>query len=428
MIRSASSPPHSNPPMFPAPRPLLHHQAAAATHPALAALRARKANPEGSSSGVGPVAESSWELVAGIVYPKAAEAFLSTAGCPPCVTVTSADGTEPRQGVAAARAAGAWAAVEAAAAMTTKPRAQGGTRPLLASSGSSHSFGSAGTEEDSHGEARGVGDVPSGTDESQGPGGSAAAVCRCYKGGGGGGDVSEEGGGGAGQKGTLSSLSVTRVAGAAVVAEAVEAGRRHDPWGALEALRPATLPTRQERNTGGGEGDSIDDGGAGEGGRGCQGGGALEDTGGVDPVGAVLLLCEALGCEGRLAIEVSARLDQCCGWILDHLAALFPSWVEAAAVASAGTGPASKDIILGEGVATALCAEAAAALGLFVIRRALRGEFEEAQVRPREPPTPWRRVAGAVVCSRTWAWWAGGWVGGWVREWVCTWVGGSLRR
>ncbi|CAM9661268.1 unnamed protein product, partial [Laminaria digitata] len=166
----------------------LFAEAAAATHPALAALRAREANPaggDGGSSGTDPAnatSPSSWEVVAGIVYPKAAEAFLSTASSPPCM-VASADGRElPRQGVAAAVAApagAAWAAIGGA----TELSAQGGARPLLASSGSSHGFGSAGADEDSRGETQGAGDALAGTGKGHGEGqDTAAAVCRCYKG------------------------------------------------------------------------------------------------------------------------------------------------------------------------------------------------------------------------------------------------------
>lgn len=198
-------------------------------------------------------------------------------------------------------------------------------------------------------------------------------------------------------------------------------GRRHDPWEGLEALRPPgrrrppPTPPRPSSRTGGstegglkgrgGEngdqgseaegGDAGRDGGSSSGG-GAGGGSDVEGGGrstAVDPLGAVLLLCEVLRrSEGRwtststpASPSILRRRERCCcAWVLDHLAALFPGWVEAASVADAAPGTAASADhagVAGRELASALCNEVAIALGLFVCRRALSGEFQEAQVR-----------------------------------------------
>lgn len=104
----------------------------------------------------------------------------------------------------------------------------------------------------------------------------------------------------------------------------------------------------------------------------------------ADPLGAVLLLCEVLRGEERVSAAgaVGPTLQrECCGWVLDHLAALFPGWVETAACAG-GAVDAVRGAT-GQGLASALCGEVATALGVFVCRRALNGEFQEAQARLR---------------------------------------------
>lgn len=175
-------------------------------------------------------------------------------------------------------------------------------------------------------------------------------------------------------------------------------GRTHDPREALEALRPASRtppqhhlhrtdsppPGESSRSSHGGSEStgvkSSEQGGADD----CDGGGkepAAVMAVPTDPLGAVLLLCEVLRGEGRVSAAgaVGPRLQrECCGWVLDHLAALFPGWVETAACAGDTVGALRAS---GQGVASALCDEVATALGLFVCRRAVDGEFQEAQAR-----------------------------------------------
>lgn len=186
-------------------------------------------------------------------------------------------------------------------------------------------------------------------------------------------------------------------------------GRRHDPREALEALRPASRsppqhvhragsnPGKTSRSNGrhgdgsarpGSEGKGVVDGGDG----GSEEQKTVEEVA-VDPLGAVLLLCEVLRGEERLSAAgaVGPRLQrEFCGWVLDHLAALFPGWVETASSSSSsagdgdgdGDGDATDGRASGRGVAASvLCDEVATALGLFVCRRARSGEFQEAQAR-----------------------------------------------
>lgn len=182
-------------------------------------------------------------------------------------------------------------------------------------------------------------------------------------------------------------------------------GRCHDPREALEALRPASRspphpPHRTDSTPGDSSRGNHGRGGSGEPGSSGKGGADDSDVGSgepamavaVDPLGAVLLLCEVLRSEERVSAvgAVGPRLQrECCGWVLDHLAALFPDWIEAASTAGdvvdADAGRSS-----GQGLASALCDEIATALGLFVYRRALNGEFQEAQA---------RLGARRVVCS-----------------------------
>ncbi|CAN0162492.1 unnamed protein product, partial [Ectocarpus sp. 13 AM-2016] len=143
-------------------------------------------------------------------------------------------------------------------------------------------------------------------------------------------------------------------------------GRRHDPWEALEALRPpnrpplVTDPTRTNDLS-----IATDDS--------CDAAHELESSPAVDPLGAVLLLCEFLrrgyGAAPAAGGAQGPRREACCAWVLDHLAALFPSWVDSAAAAG-GQG----------GTSAALTGEVSATLGVVVCRRAMDGEFQEAQV------------------------------------------------
>lgn len=168
--------------------------------------------------------------------------------------------------------------------------------------------------------------------------------------------------------------------------EGLPSRQRHDPWESVEALRPVRPPgesrsggtaeisrsnvrngaAEEENGSGGSNGDRL----------------PVEDT-----VGAVLLLCEALRSKGKLSRTVSSRLLECCAWVLDHLAALFPGWVEAATAGSGldgGVGGSTgSDAFEGDTMAAILCNEAGIALGLFVARRAMTGDFEGAQVRAK---------------------------------------------
>lgn len=288
-------------------------------------------------------------VVAGLVYPRAAEAFLSTAEPPPC-----------------------------------------------------------------HHQPFAI--TPSGSSSSGSSSSGSSGVCRCYERG-----VAEEGEGGvrAGVEAGLSSSSSER-------------SRRHEPWEALEALRPTRLAPSPQ--TGHSTTDAVaaaasEAPGAGLGSAAGRSGEDIRDSGAtscnegeegpraVDSLGAVLLLCEVLRCEGEgrrvLSHSITSRLPECCGWVSDHLAALFPAWVEEAvtdsAAEAAAAGLKNKGAVEGVGqaaanatskqpllsastagaeataaggeIAVALCDEASTALGLFVSRQALNGEFEEAQVR-----------------------------------------------
>lgn len=248
-------------------------------------------------------------VAGGIIYPKAAEAFLSTTDRPPCCQTASA--------------AAAIGGVSSAASVPNANGARDAAAP------------------------------------------TAPASCRCYEGG-------EAGGG----------LS----------------GRRHDPCEALEALRPACRPPppppQQTRN-----GADRGNGGRGRGGAagvgtGSAGTGGVNDDGerpstaaaAVDPLGAVLLLCEFLRGEERAsaAAAVGPGLRrECCGWVLDHLAALCPGWVETASASSSAAGAGVDAGASGEELPAALCDEVSTALGSFVSRRALNGEFRRAQVREK---------------------------------------------
>lgn len=283
-----------------------------------------------AEAGAGAGAALSGSVAGSIIYPKAVEAFLSNTDRPPCC-----QGAGGRVLTAAA----------AAAALETNPTCNG----------------SAGSR-------------------SSAAAGPPPISCRCYE-------------------GTTGELS----------------GRSHDPQEALEALRPASRsPPQQLRRTDSNPGKSsrTSHGGdastrPGSAGKGKGKGEGGVDNGGseseepatttmtteavdVDPLGAVLLLCEVLRSEGRVSAAAEAvgprlRLQrECCGWVLDHLAALFPGWVDTASVSAAGdfVGAATDArAASAQGVAPALCDEVATALGLFVCRRALNGEFQEAQVR-----------------------------------------------
>lgn len=164
--------------------------------------------------------------------------------------------------------------------------------------------------------------------------------CRCYRNGG------------------------TGSAGAAAGEPTESAG--HDPWEALEALRPRPVrlppvgdPTRSPE-------DSL-----------------CDDM--PDPLGAALLLCEALRSEERLSAAVVTRLGQCCGWVLEYLASLVPGWVEAASDLIGqdleGNGISGEESTQKHlRVVAALCNDIAVALAVYFTHRALEGDIEEAQV------------------------------------------------
>ncbi|CAB1100640.1 unnamed protein product [Ectocarpus sp. CCAP 1310/34] len=147
-------------------------------------------------------------------------------------------------------------------------------------------------------------------------------------------------------------------------------GQRHDPWEALEALRPPnrppliTDPTRTSSRSSDSSTATDDSRDAAH---------DLQSSPAVDPLGAVLLLCEFLrrgyGAAPAAGGARGPRRETCCAWVLDHLAALFPGWVDSAA-GGGGQGGAS----------AALAGEVSATLGVVVCRRAMDGEFQEAQV------------------------------------------------
>lgn len=270
--------------------------------------------------------------MAGLVYPRTTEAFLSTAGPPPCFQRGGGSG--------GGGDGGGGRAVEGAKKVAAGAPVPGAAEPGDARVGAGRKSNS------------GSGDVAGGA--WLGEGREEGCGCRCYEGG-----PSE--GGGAGEK-----------------TSALERRGRHDPWEALEALRPkehVLADSSGGRTTGLGE---VDKDGGGD-------GGGNAEAGAADAVGAVLLLCEALRSEGVLSESVTSRLSECCGWVLSHLAALFPGWVESASAAAMQTGDARAPMEEARqeqlDLAVALCDEAATALGAFVSRRALSGEFDEAQVR-----------------------------------------------
>ncbi|CAM9720756.1 unnamed protein product [Ectocarpus sp. 6 AP-2014] len=155
-------------------------------------------------------------------------------------------------------------------------------------------------------------------------------------------------------------------------------GRRHDRWEALEALRPTPNrpppnrpppiadPTRTSSRSSDASAATDDSRDAVH---------EPESSPAVDPLGAVLLLCEFLRRGYGTALAAGGargpRREACCAWVLEHLAALFPGWVDSAA-AGGGGGQG--------GAAAALTGEVSATLGVFVCRRAMDGEFQEAQV------------------------------------------------
>ncbi|CAM9727937.1 unnamed protein product [Sphacelaria rigidula] len=150
--------------------------------------------------------------------------------------------------------------------------------------------------------------------------------------------------------------------------------KQHDPWDAFEALRPEQQPPQPplSKNPGGNGGS-----------RSAFAAAVVAEDSEASGIGAVLLLCEALSCEEtRLSKTVRARLGECCSWILDHLSYLFPSWVEAAA-APEGVGTDKKEArswYERARLVSPLCQKAAAALGCYVSRRAVAGEFEDVQI------------------------------------------------
>lgn len=175
----------------------------------------------------------------------------------------------------------------------------------------------------------------------------------------------------------------------------------HDPWDALEALRPTRPPGKEflpGRQPGGGGLPSPgrdappdplrrDSGGAGAG----------DGSAHPESLGAALLLCEVLRAQERLSETVAARLDLCCAWALEHVAGLFVGWVETAS-ASAGRererdpeagGESKSDVELA--VAAALCDAVATSLAARLTRLGLGGQMEEAQVRRPRAGKPWRR-------------------------------------
>lgn len=295
-------------------------------------------------------------VTARAVYPKAAEAFLSTVDTPPCMP----------HGVSAAR--------------TRVARADDASK----ANGKSNSSSDA---------------------ERTGFRREAEHACMCYAGG---------------------AMETNNGSEKMLSPSSPRARRRHDPWEALDALRPprlSPLPRRIHRgfaatrgDTGDGQAkdstdalrsgsDRRDRNNAEEGGDIAVGPPIVRDAKNedVDPLGAILLLCEAMQCEGRFSDAMSAGLPECCGWVLDHLATLFPDWVEAAVagpangeerrpecggdktrgspLAEAKTSAIdSADDVAGDGAVAVIFHKIAMALGSLVSRRAQHGEFEEAQV------------------------------------------------
>ncbi|CAM9884361.1 unnamed protein product [Pylaiella littoralis] len=311
----------------------LYAKAAAGVYPGLlASLRVKNGVDYAGAAGAAGVGFPGG-VAGGIIYPKAVEAFLSTTDRPPCCQ--SADVCRDGGGASAA------AATEVEANSAGGNGCAAGVSATRAAAGATAAATTARM-------AAGTGS------------------CRCYE----------------------------QTTGAF-------AGRKHDPWEALDALRPAnrlplpwTDPNRGRNSKSHGENASgaggIPAGGTGgadncgsdaDGGEGPK---VSSSAAAVDPLGAVLLLCEVLRREGWVsaaaAVAAPRLRRECCGWMLDHLAALFPNWVEVESF-SAGDPGAAADVRNSEhGVAAALCDEVAAALGLFVSRQALNGEFQEAQV------------------------------------------------
>ncbi|CAN0345817.1 unnamed protein product [Ectocarpus sp. 12 AP-2014] len=239
----------------------MYAKATASVYPGLlASLRARDV--------VGDDATTAGGVAGCIIYPKAAEAFLSTTAEPPCCqSGVSATG----RGENGSR---------------SPPSSSRKASPLVDAGGSScAAFSSAG----------GVAERERNLRRS----------CRCYEG------------------TTTGPLS----------------GRRHDPWEALEALRPPnrppliTDPTRTSSRSNDSSTATDDSRDAAH---------ELESSPAVDPLGAVLLLCEFLrrgyGAATAAGGARGPRREACCAWVLDHLAALFPGWVDSAAAAGGQGG------------------------------------------------------------------------------------------
>lgn len=277
-------------------------------------------------------------VVAGVVYPRAVEAFLAALGPAPCAAGDS-DGATPRN------------AEHVLSTAVADSHGDSG-----AADGVVHNKKQSSVSYDKDGEV----------------------VCRCYEG------IAEVG---------VEEGEKSRAAG-----RYKRRRRQHDACEALEALRHPAQLLRQQWAAAPGLTDQE--------GRAMMVSAAVMENytdssfagSSSNPnsddatdlsIGTVLLLCEVLRCgESRLSTSVSARLLECCGWLLEHLSSLFPGWVEKAAAETEqlreGTS-AEACWDESERMFLALCHEAAAALACFVGRRAVNGEFDEAQV---SGPTP----------------------------------------
>lgn len=296
------------------------YQAVAGVYPGL--VEAKTAGREGEAS-----PSSLAGIVADVVYPRAVEAFLSAAGPSPCWPNEHDCDDDTKT-------AGFVDNADSSASSTTGVKSVNDISQAAAVA--RNKIGEDGI---------GGGDGGCGVDSSR---------CRCYR----------------------------SSAGVAAMLEPARRGvsckrqrtKQHDPWDAFEALRPEQQPPQPplSKNPGGNGGS-----------RSAFAAAVVAEDSEASGIGAVLLLCEALSCEEtRLSKTVRARLGECCSWILDHLSYLFPSWVEAAA-APEGVGTDKKEArswYERARLVSPLCQKAAAALGCYVSRRAVAGEFEDVQV------------------------------------------------
>ncbi|CAM9538538.1 unnamed protein product, partial [Hapterophycus canaliculatus] len=327
--------------------------AAASAYPGLLASR-RAQDGAGARGGSSVTASGSVAATAGvaggIIYPKAVESFLSTTDRPPCC---------PSAGAGAARPVATAARTGANDGVAVSGEPAGDVTDNVLAAEEAGTAGAAAATAARIAERRGAASTR--RSDAEPP-----VSCRCYEG----------------------------------AAAGPFSGRRHDPWEALEALRPPGRgpsprtpspppPPTPSSRTGDLTNETLDN---------CgrinpdPGGGGKSPA--VDPLGAVLLLCEVLSRGYGRWISPAApeapmilrrREGCCCAWLLDHLAALFPGSVEVApatdvAPSVAACAFAAPGSVLGREAASDLCNTVAVALGLFVSRRALDGENQEAQV------------------------------------------------